>query len=136
MLCFFHMNCNNVLTSGRSSLYWTMCSVNLGFVISASSSEWLPFSLHWHYTQFLKFFCFCSIVIRTQYMQYVRYSLFSAQEKVVLMYNLYTFVKTWKFVAGSVVTITSVIMDSADTLITVVLVAFATHKSVYLPHNY
>jgi len=69
-------------------------------------------------------------------MQYVRYSLFSAQEKVVLMYNLYTFVKTWKFVAGSVVTITSVIMDSADTLITVVLVAFATHKSVYLPHNY
>jgi hypothetical protein len=58
-----------------------------------------------------KFFCFFSIVILTQYLQYVQYSLFSAQEKVVLMYSLFTVVKTWKFVAGPVVTITCVTVD-------------------------
>jgi hypothetical protein len=72
----------------------------------------------------------------TTYLQYVQYSLFSAQEKVVLLYSLSAVVKTWKFVAGPVVTVTNVIVDSVVTLITLVLVAFATHKSVYRPRHY
>jgi hypothetical protein len=47
------------------------------------------------------------------------------------------FVKPRKFVAGALVTFMNiVIMDSVVTLITVVLVALATHKFVCLPRYY